>query len=106
MLEALEEALGGRLTLLRFLHQFDDARQGRVFGCAGRADIKDALLVQRASEDAPSPADLSTGMDSPVIGLSSTAEIARQDFAIYRDALAGLNQNGVADADLADFDLR
>ena len=96
--------MGGRLTLLRFLHQFDDARQGCVVGCACRADVKDAMLVQRAGEDAIA----SCFVDRYRLagnGAFIDSGITRQDVAINRNALAGLDENSVSAADIADFDL-
>ena len=48
--EAVDEALGRRFALLRFLDQLDDAGDGVVGGGRGHANAQRSLAVDRAGE--------------------------------------------------------
>ena len=102
--EARDEVLGPRLLLARVLHELEDARDGGLTERLGRADVQHAGHVDAAGDDVG--ARLHVAGDG-LAGERGGVELAYAlgDDAVDRHALAGLDDDDVADLDLIGVDL-
>ena len=102
--EALDETLGRRTRILRFLDERDDAGNGVVFRRAVDADAQRSVVVDRAGKDARA---LFLGDGDALAGHRRfiDAGLAFHDNAIGGDTVTGTRHDHLADAHLIGGDL-